>query len=182
MHRRNALTIAAAALATHSISGVTNASDSKDIKTGLHHIGLFVPDVEKAIAFYCDGLGFTIKYRWPGAKGENKGETFSFTLAGAFLDTGDGNYLEIFPSGDASLANPDFPLNHMAFRVADCQVTYERAIAAGAKSHTFNFSGSEWDGSPMKVTTTGDDPAVFMIAFIRGPAGELIELFENARF
>ena len=143
---------------------------------------MFVADVEAAIKFYTDGLGFTLRYRWPDAVGKQGDATFKFTLPGVFLDAGDGNYIELFPSGTTPLSPPAFPLNHFALRVADLDQAYARAVKAGAKPFEFKLTEKNWDGAPVDVTTAGDKPEKFRIAFVLGLNGELIELFQGAAF
>lgn len=67
-----------------------------------------------------DGLGFRHAYGW----GEGDGRA-------AMLDTGDGNYLEIF-AGGAQGKKPEGALLHYALRTVDCDAAVERARAAGA--------------------------------------------------
>jgi len=180
--RRSLLAVAAAAIAGLSPPRVSAAEPKRSVDgPGLHHIGLFVPDVEKAIKFYTDGLGFKLKYRWPDTVGKQGDEKYANPSAGVFLDAGDGNYIELLSSGNAKLATPGFPLNHFSLRVADISKAYKAAIAAGAKPYEFKFPDKTWDGAPLDVTTGGDDPTKFQVAFVLGPAGELIEFFQNAR-
>ncbi len=84
------------------------------------------------------------------------------------LDTGDGNYLEMFTGGKGPV--PEGPILHFALRTADCDAACERARAAGAqvtmepKSLTINSTPS---------------PTDVRIAFFTGPDGEIVELFQN---
>ena len=62
---------------------------------GFHHIALRVYDFDATLKFYIDGLGFKRTYGW-GTDGRANGEPDS---RAAMLDTGDGNYLEVFAGG-----------------------------------------------------------------------------------
>jgi glyoxylase I family protein len=108
--------------------------------------------------FYKDALGFTERHAW--GEGERRA---------ALLDSGDGNYLEVFaggkdepPSGGAIL--------HLAFRTADVDAAIERVRAAGAQV----------TAEPKDVTLgRGPEGVPARIAFCRGPGGEEIEFFQN---
>ncbi|MGO0061826.1 VOC family protein [Brevibacillus fluminis] len=52
---------------------------------GFHHVALRANDFAATVAFYTEGLGFVRRHGW----GEGAKEV-------ALLDTGDGNYMEIF--------------------------------------------------------------------------------------
>ena len=124
---------------------------------GFHHIAIRTNDWDKSIRFYCDGLGFAEKINW-GA---------SPTRA-VMLDTGDGNYLEIFERDVASTLSGEPNLLHLCFRTNDCAKAVETARAAGAE-----------------VTAEPTVPGVFtamgletIIAFVKGPDGEIIEFFQ----
>ena len=149
-------------------------------RAGLHHVGLFARDLPATLRFYIEGLGFTRRYGWPGALGEQGTAHFQFVLPGVMLDAGDGNYFEVFPRDpQAPDAEPGFPLNHVALRVPDVEAAYERALAHGGKPHSFPMPDKTWDGAPLTVTMQGQPERVARIAFVRGPDGEVIEFFEN---
>lgn len=125
---------------------------------GFHHVAMRVHDFEGAVRFYTEALGFTERITW--GEGDRRA---------IMLDTGDGNYLEIF-AGGAPEKKPDGPWLHIALRTTDLDAVVERVRAAGAQ-----------------VTTEPKDVAIqsrphvtpVRLAFFRGPAGELIELFQN---
>ena len=86
------------------------------------------------------------------------------------LDTGDGNYLEIFErdpveGGVVSEA----AILHFCIRTDDCDATLERARAAGA----------EITVEPKSVTIEGTLTTEVRLAFFKGPDGEICELFQN---
>jgi len=127
---------------------------------GFHHVALRVADFEATLRFYQDGLGFVRAYGW--GEGDSRA---------AMLDTGDGNYLEVFAGGkNAPGAElPEGALLHFALRTADVDGAYARALAAGARSQV----------EPKDVTLPGDPPVPVRLAFVKGLDGEVIEFFQN---
>jgi glyoxylase I family protein len=131
---------------------------------GFHHVAIRTADWDKSQRFWREGLGFTPKVEW--------GEAPSRAV---LLDTGDGNYLEIFERIPAqNILENEKPSNdeglilHFCFRADDCDAAVETARAAGGK-----------------VTVEPKFPDVFekfgikaKIAFIQGPDGEICEFFE----
>lgn len=134
---------------------------------GFHHIAVRAYDFEKTLRFYCEGLGFRRVYGW-GEDGRPKGERDSRAV---MLDTGDGNYLEVFAGGTRppDQEAPEGALLHFALRTADCDAALERARAAGAVVTV----------EPKTVPIAGDTPMDFRIAFVKGPDGEIVEFFQN---
>lgn len=135
-------------------------SNSDKKGPGFHHIALRAADFEATLRFYADGLGFVRAYGW----GEGDGRA-------ALMDTGDGNYIEIFAGGRPATDGqvPDGALLHYALRVADADAAYARALAAGARAYI----------EPKSVTLQGDPPVPIRIAFCKGLDGEIIEFFQN---
>jgi len=127
---------------------------------GIHHIAVRVSDFEAAKKFYLDGLGFTIFKEW-GAPDRRI----------ALVDTGNGNYLEIFSGAPAGTINSDCAgsLVHIALRVSDARAAYERAIACGAVPHIL----------PKDTQLPSEPPFPVSIAFVKGPDGEIIEFFQE---
>ena len=124
---------------------------------GFHHIAIRSGNWERSVQFYTEGLGFALALQW----GESPRRA-------CLLDTGDGNYLEIFER-DALEAPIEGNILHFCFRVDDVDAAVECARAAGAE-----------------VTLEPKSPAPFTekglavrIAFIKGPDGEVCEFFEN---
>src|ERR1043166_6073056 len=97
---------------------------------GFHHIAIRAYDFEATLKFYQEGLGFRRVYGW-GEDGRAKGEKDS---RAALLDTGDGNYMEVFAGGTRppGEAVPEAARRHFALRTNDCDAARERARAAGA--------------------------------------------------
>ena len=134
---------------------------------GFHHLALRAYDFDKTLDFYINGLGFQKKHGW-GEDGRSKGEPDS---RAAMLDTGDGNYLEVFAGGKTLPEDvPEGALFHFAIRSSDVPAALERARAHGA---TVTME-------PKKVTPPNSErPLEFHIAFVRGFNGEVIEFFDN---
>ena len=127
---------------------------------GFHHIALRAYDFEATLKFYSEGLGFKRAYGW--GEGDQRA---------AMLDTGDGNYLEVFAGGKRPHGEdpPEGALLHFALRVADTDAAFARAVAAGARPTV----------EPKSVPIDGDRPLTFRIAFCKGLDGEIIEFFCN---
>jgi glyoxylase I family protein len=135
---------------------------------GFHHIAIRAYDFEATLKFYIEGLGFRRVYGW-GHDGRANGERDSRAV---MLDTGDGNYLEVF-AGRAGTPGEELPeggLLHFALRTADTAAALERARAAGA---TVTMETKT-------VPIAGDHTEDFCIAFCKGLNGEIIEFFQNA--
>jgi glyoxylase I family protein len=130
--------------------------------SGFHHVCIRTRDWDRSVAFYRDVLGFTEKVAWPlRATGRRA----------AMLDTGDGNYLELFDDPDYPAA-PDGAVAHFAFRTAQLDETAARVRAFGAKITV----------EPKDVvipTTNGRGDIPVRLFFCEGPSGELIEFFQN---
>jgi glyoxylase I family protein len=127
---------------------------------GFHHVAIRVVDFDRTLGFYTQGLGFRKVVEW--GEGDKRA---------CMLDTGDGNYLEVFagaerPAGDAA---PEGTIIHLALRAANCDLALERARSFGAQVTM----------EPKSVAVFGDPPISIRIAFFKGPDGEVIELFQN---
>ncbi len=132
--------------------------NSKIPGCGFHHIAIRTSDWDKSIAFYCDGLGFAPKIRWGAAP-----------TRAIMLDTGDGNYLEVFEREQAPTLTGEPNLLHLCFRADDCEAAYQTALAAGATDKTAPLVPGAFTELGLKTK----------IAFVVGPDGEIIEFFES---
>ena len=125
------------------------------ICNGFHHIGLMVNDVERSLAFYTKGLGGK--------------EIFSFPMSGSdktiyLVDLGENAVVELIPRGNAQ-EEVCARWAHIALRCEDARAAYDVAIAAGGRERI----------APQDILL-GDMPVCN--AFVYGPDGEQIELFQ----
>jgi glyoxylase I family protein len=127
---------------------------------GYHHVAIRASDFEGAVRFYTEGLGCRLAVRW--GEGDRRA---------ALLDTGDGNYVEVFAGGQRAPfeAPPEGGILHFALRTTDCDAAIERARAAGATVTV----------EPKTLPLESEPKITIRIAFCIGPAGETIEFFQN---
>ena len=136
---------------------------------GFHHIAIRAFDFEATLRFYIEGLGCKRVYGW-GEDARSNGEKDS---RAAMLDTGDGNYIEVFAgrTGSPDDVPPEGALLHYALRTSNTDEALERARAAGA---TVTMEPKSI------VPAHAEEPQqTFRIAFVRGLDGEIIEFFQN---
>ena len=150
------------------------------LKPTLHHVSLFVADMDASVTFYTAGIGMTLRKSFDDIIGIRDTGEFPFEVASVFLEGGDGRYIELHPAGDGEMMPPGFPMNHVALTVADVDAAYERALAAGGTPFGFELPSEPWDGSPLDVIMSGDAAEPMRMAFLQGPSGELIELYQAA--
>jgi glyoxylase I family protein len=134
---------------------------------GFHHVAIRAIDFDATLKFYSEGLGCSVR--------------LEFSVPGridraAFLDLGDGRYIEVFGQGstvqsEGRRRRPDEEptegaLLHFCFRVTDVEAAYSRALAAGAVSRIAPMTAKVVEGE---------------IAFVTGPNGEVIEFLRSER-
>lgn len=118
-----------------------------------------VRDFDAALRFYTEALGFRPKIEW------RIGQT---TNRAVMLDTGDGNYLEVFEAPDfAPAANG--AIIHFALRCADVDEAVARCRAAGARVTV----------DPKDVTIPSSPPTPVRLAFVEAPESVIVEFFAN---
>ena len=122
---------------------------------GYHHIGLVVDDAERSLKFYTDGLGGKVAFSFPMG---DSGKTIYL------VDLGENAVVEIVPRGQNG-AEANARWAHIALSTDDARKAYELALKAGAVSQ-----------SEPKEIALGTMPACN--AFVKGPDGETIELFQ----
>ena len=144
----------------------------------LHHISLFVADMEASSRFYVEGVGLTRREDFVDIVGLRSGRRFPFSVGSVFLEAGAGRYIELHPAGGGDMSPPGFPMNHFAFAVADVDAAYEQALSAGGTAFDIPIPDEEWDGAPLDVIMSGPHPEPMRMAFLQGPSGELIELYQ----
>jgi len=124
---------------------------------GFHHTAIRSAQFDESVRFYTDILGMTKKISWGIAPDR-----------AIMLDTGAGDYLEIFER--TAIVEGPAPILHFALRTDDCAAMLETVRAVGA----------EVTMEPTTITIASDiGPVPVRIAFFKGPDGEVIELFEN---
>ena len=128
---------------------------------GFHHVCVKTRDWDRTIAFYCDVLGCTEKITWRSAPER-----------AAMLDTGDGNYIEIFEERAYAPA-PNGTIVHFALRTNRLDEVAEHVRASGVKITV--------EPKDVTIATTNHKGAVVVrLFFCEGPNGEIVELFQNA--
>ena len=129
---------------------------------GFHHVCIKARNFDRAIEFYRDVLGCTEKITWNlRASGRRA----------MMLDTGDGNYIEIFDEPDYAAA-PQPAVAHFALRTTRLDDIAARVREAGARITM----------EPQDVTiatTNGAGTVAVRLFFCEGPSGEVIEFFQN---
>jgi len=154
--------------------------------TGFHHAGISTPDLDRAVAFYCDHLGFEVIQRQEWSKGSQVADDLhrlkdsagrSALLRLAPRDNEENSrraevmveFLE-FESPEPAPPDPnrrvcESGIAHMCFLVDDCQADYERLVKAGMDFHCPPMGG----GARAKLT------------YGRDPDGNIIELLERPK-
>lgn len=115
-----------------------------------------VKDYDATITFYTQALGLKVGRTW-GAEGSRA----------ALLDTGSGDFIEIFEGSGAETDGDLIP--HFALRVPDCDAVTEQVRTAGARIKT----------EPKDVDIPADPAYPVRISFFEGPDGEVVELFQE---
>ena len=129
---------------------------------GFHHVCVKTRDWEATMRFYREGLGCTDKITWA-----------AIPKRAAMLDSGDGNYIEVFEDL-ASTPAAIGPIHHFALRTTRLNEVVAHLRGMGVKI--------TMEPKEVKIPTTNGLGAVAVfIAFCEGPNGESIELFQNDR-
>ncbi|MDD9268303.1 VOC family protein [Paenibacillus sp. GCM10023248] len=124
---------------------------------GFHHVALRANDFEATVKFYTEGLGFELRQAW----GEGDKRI-------VLLDTGDGNYLEVF-AGGSDEPKPEGYYFHVAFRTDDVDAATQVAVEAGAVVTV----------APKNAVLGNTPPTPVRISFVKGLNGEIIEFFQS---
>ena len=143
-----------------------------------HHVSISVPDIEQAISWYGEILGFTVHSRF---------DIQAISAQGAFLKR-DTYWIELWQVGTGSQVpnlrkNPDTDLlsggtKHMAFRVPDLQSHLRELVNRGVDIAAVQRDPTEPMQGEIDPAAANQRPA--FAAFIRDPAGTLIELLDHA--
>lgn len=140
---------------------------------GVNHVSMSVPDLQKAIYFYCDLLGFEKLEQMSWGADSKLSATaakilaVSGTAADAVQLRGGNLLLEFFQfrSGDPKPQDPDRPvidhgITHFCLAVRDLDAEYARLKAAGVR-----FLGEPTRIAPGLRTVYGRDPFGNIIEF-----------------
>ena len=143
--------------------------------SSIHHTGLTVSSLERALAFYRDALGLEVVME------QEKSGGYLTAITGypdahvrmAHLVTPAGQRLELFeyvePRGRTTPGEPcDVGITHVCLIVADVHDAYQRLVAAGAEP----FS------EPVAIDTGANTGAWGL--YVRDPDGIVLELFQPA--
>lgn len=138
---------------------------------GLHHAALAVPDLQRALDFYCGVVGFRVvmEAEIPAGYGPMD-EAFGVANAACkvrMIRKG-GSCLELFEFHDAHAGTPRRPVNrlgitHIALVTDDYARDYEHLAANGVA-----FNAPPFGNAPQRF------------AYGRDPFGNVIELLEQA--
>jgi catechol 2,3-dioxygenase-like lactoylglutathione lyase family enzyme len=127
---------------------------------GFHHVCIKTRNWDRTMQFYQELLGCTVKIAWRAAP-----------QRAILLDTGDGNYIEVFEDLAYTPA-PNGSVAHFAFRTTRLDEVAARVRASGAKI--------TMEPKDVSIATTNGAGAVpIRIFFCEGPSGEVIEFFQN---
>ncbi|MFB7629955.1 VOC family protein [Streptomyces sp. NPDC056149] len=150
---------------------------------GFDHFALRAADFDATVRFYREALGFTVAHEWTSPDAVRRS---------AFLDSGNGSYLELFDATTAVPGGPAHPdhaapapsdearaahnaLLHIALRTDDVDAAYAHALAHGAREMQ----------APADLSQTGlngHPDGTIRIAFVYGLDGEVIEFIRRADF
>lgn len=121
-----------------------------------NHIALKVPDFDKSLRFYTEGLGMKVYAKWGSPE-----KTI------ALLDIGDGSFIELFNNGEVN-ENENAGYIHLALGCDDVDAAYARALEYGAKPKI----------APKTVSAHSEpNDIVINCAFVIAPGGEQVEFF-----
>lgn len=142
---------------------------------GANHVGLSVPDMDKALAFYCDLLGFKKVFEFAWEDGDELSAPLSKiigvdgTSCNVTVVAGENINLEIFnfTGGNPQAQDPrrpviDHSISHLCVAVKDLDQEYERLVAAGMEFHS----------EPVQII-----PGIKTV-YGRDPFGNVVELEE----
>src|SRR6266545_3286699 len=152
---------------------MTERSARPEDATPLMHVAILCPDVDSSLRFYREALGFSRRYEWTQTK--SPAGQVVYEGRGVYLELGGHTYIELFPGGRDEVDSAAGPMHHIALIVPDVDVVYPKCLAAGGQP----FPVSDWTGEPTSLLINGEPEMRVRVAFIKGPAGELIELYEQ---
>jgi glyoxylase I family protein len=141
----------------------------------LMHVALVCKDIDASLRFYREGLGFSRTYEWSRSATPTCPSHVVFQGRAMYIELNGETYLELFPGGRDDVDSSAGPIQHIALVVPDVDEAYRNCLTAGGQPFTFD----DWSGEPTTVELNGDPALQVRVAFVKGPAGELIELYEQ---
>ncbi|MFJ8312057.1 MULTISPECIES: VOC family protein [unclassified Streptomyces] len=141
----------------------------------LMHVAITCPDVDAALRFYSEGLGFDRTYEWTKSSKASCPCQAVYSGRGVYIELNGDTYIELFPGGTAGADSSSGPLQHIALTVPDVDAAYASCLAAGGQA----FPLDDWAGDPTTVVLNGEPEVQVRVAFVKGTGGELIELYEQ---
>jgi catechol 2,3-dioxygenase-like lactoylglutathione lyase family enzyme len=139
---------------------------------GIHHTGLSTPDLDRALHFYCDLLGFELLTRFempPGSPGmDDMLDLPGVGFSAALIRLG-RTMIEVFEFSAPEPARAegrrrvcDHGLTHLCLQVDDLTKEYDRLMAAGMVFHCAPQTGS---GARFVYGRDPDGNAIELIEF-----------------
>jgi len=144
--------------------------------TAVHHIGIPVPDLDGALAWYRDVLGLEDKGQTGGGGGPEISKALEVDGADvrfAFLHVGDVivemlEYKEPGAGKPFTSSNNDVGTVHLCFAVDDIDEAYEELSAKGVK----------FNAPPIRLDAKAGVLDGYAFAYFRDPHGVQLEMFE----
>jgi glyoxylase I family protein len=139
----------------------------------LSHVGLCVADLERALRFYCEGLGFreVSGLELSGEPAATLLELPGVALRARYLER-DGTVVELlhYPTPGATGDGTPRPMNalgftHLSFQVSDLDAVLARLVALG--------------GRPLPHTRVENPRLGMQAVFLTDPDGTRIELVQS---
>ena len=144
---------------------------------GLHHAGLVVANMDEAMAFYSDVLGFQpVRKRAIDPAPFRDGVTESGSATGQLLQTGWG-YLELIEFQQPAFEGNQFfwaPVNRYGIRHLSLMVDDALEVFAYLREHAF------FHGVPVPHSVEGDNNEAWS-AYLRDPFGNILEFWKLGR-
>ncbi len=126
--------------------------------TGFGHVGLFVHDIDVAIEFYRDVLGFSVMTDWTREIDE---------MRMVFMNNG-SCVIELCRNPDVKSGLADGPINHLAMIVSDMEGMRRKLLAKGVVFETGEVQTDEG------LFSKGAQYLIF-----RGPNGERLQIVDD---
>jgi len=188
MNRTLIITVILMSFATFShsqnkINSMKNINETvKTYPKTFSHIGITVPDIEKAVKFYTEVMGFYVIMQPTLVKEENEtaigqmcidvfGEGWG-TFKIAHLSTGDKIGFELFEFNESKDLKPTFEpfrtgLFHFSVQDPDVEGLVQKIVEAGGKQRM-----------PIREYYPGDKP--YRMCYVEDPFGNVFEIYSHS--